>query len=106
MDSAGLLFGLLCVCVLSAISNGQVSKEVSAEDAGPQNSAVSAERDLLQAMEALLGRYHDQLPSAEKRGIPLCAMGSRCAMRYGPRYGTLCDCGRGSNCNSYLLKCI
>ncbi|KAL2088304.1 hypothetical protein ACEWY4_015203 [Coilia grayii] len=106
MDSAGMLFGLLCVSVLSVICNGQVSKEVSAEDAVPQNSAVSAERDLLQAMEALLGRYHEHLPSSEKRGIPMCGMGSRCAMRYGPRFGTLCDCGRGSNCNSYLLKCI
>lgn len=47
MDSAGILFGLLCVGVLSAISNGQVSKEVSTEDVGPQNSAVSAERDLV-----------------------------------------------------------
>lgn len=47
MDSAGILFGLLCVGMLSAISNGQVSKEVSTEDVGPQNSAVSAERDLV-----------------------------------------------------------
>ncbi|XP_031424909.1 cocaine- and amphetamine-regulated transcript-like [Clupea harengus] len=106
MDSAGMLFGLLCISFLSVICNGQVSKEVSTEDVGPQNSVVSADRDLLQAMDVLLGRYNEQLPSSEKRGIPMCGMGSRCAMRYGPRFGTLCDCGRGSNCNSYILKCI
>lgn len=37
---------------------------------------------------------------------PQCGMGSRCAMKFGPRIGKLCDCGRGANCNSYLLKCI
>lgn len=35
-----------------------------------------------------------------------CGMGDRCAMKFGPRIGKLCDCGRGANCNSYLLKCI
>uniref|UniRef100_A0A672Z980 Uncharacterized protein n=1 Tax=Sphaeramia orbicularis TaxID=375764 RepID=A0A672Z980_9TELE len=35
-----------------------------------------------------------------------CGMGSRCAMKFGPRIGKLCDCGQGANCNSYLLKCI
>lgn len=47
MDSAGMLFALLCVSLLSVICNGQVSKEVSAEDTGPQNSAVSADSDLV-----------------------------------------------------------
>lgn len=37
---------------------------------------------------------------------PQCGMGDRCAMKFGPRIGKLCDCGRGANCNSYLLKCI
>ncbi|KAK7891392.1 hypothetical protein WMY93_023355 [Mugilogobius chulae] len=35
-----------------------------------------------------------------------CGMGDRCAMKFGPRIGKLCDCGRGANCNSFLLKCI
>lgn len=35
-----------------------------------------------------------------------CGMGDRCAVRRGPRIGMLCDCGRATNCNSYLLKCI
>ncbi|XP_067346795.1 cocaine- and amphetamine-regulated transcript-like isoform X2 [Channa argus] len=57
----------------------------------------------IEALEALLGKMH----STEKRGnIPTCGMGDRCAMKFGPRIGKLCDCGRGANCNSYLLKCI
>ncbi|XP_041645436.1 cocaine- and amphetamine-regulated transcript-like, partial [Cheilinus undulatus] len=38
--------------------------------------------------------------------VSSCGMGDRCAMKFGPRIGKLCDCGRGANCNSYLLKCI
>lgn len=35
-----------------------------------------------------------------------CGLGARCAMKLGARIGKLCDCSRGANCNSYLLKCI
>ncbi|CAL9701210.1 unnamed protein product [Knipowitschia caucasica] len=60
------------------------------------------EQDLVSALQLILGQIH----SAEKRSIPVCGMGDRCALKFGPRIGKLCDCGRGANCNSYLLKCI
>ncbi|XP_016886207.1 cocaine- and amphetamine-regulated transcript-like [Cynoglossus semilaevis] len=106
MDSSGLLRGLLFLGLLSVLCHGQASQEVSAEDFTVDKPEPAADRDLIDALETLLGRMHNRI-SYEKRGsIPLCGMGDRCAMKYGPRIGKLCDCGRGANCNSYLLKCI
>uniref|UniRef100_A0A3B5A030 Uncharacterized LOC103367867 n=1 Tax=Stegastes partitus TaxID=144197 RepID=A0A3B5A030_9TELE len=107
MESSGTLRGLLLLLgLLSAVCHGQVSQEVS-EEFGEDKAEAAADRDLIEALEALLGRAQNRLPSTEKRGsIPLCGMGDRCAMKFGPRIGKLCDCGRGANCNSYLLKCI
>ncbi|XP_074523256.1 cocaine- and amphetamine-regulated transcript-like [Halichoeres trimaculatus] len=105
MESSGLLRSLLLLLLLSVLCGGQASPEVSSEDSGPE---TAADRDLwVEAVEALLSRIHPRVSSTEKRGsIPLCGMGDRCAMKFGPRIGKLCDCGRGANCNSYLLKCI
>ncbi|XP_070765315.1 cocaine- and amphetamine-regulated transcript-like [Enoplosus armatus] len=107
MDSSRMLRGLLFVGLLSVMCYGQASQEVSAEDFGVDKPEPAADRDLVEALEAVLGRMHNRISSTEKRGsIPLCGMGDRCAMKFGPRIGKLCDCGRGANCNSYLLKCI
>ncbi|KAM6950035.1 cocaine- and amphetamine-regulated transcript-like [Anarrhichthys ocellatus] len=107
MDSSGTLRGLLFVGLLCVMCRGQSSQEVSAEDFGLDKPEPAADRDLMEALEALLGRMRNRIPSTEKRGsIALCGMGARCAMKFGPRIGKLCDCGRGANCNSYLLKCI
>ncbi|KPP61736.1 hypothetical protein Z043_120133 [Scleropages formosus] len=35
----------------------------------------------------------------------LCDVGERCAMKHGPRIGRLCDCLRGTACNSFFLRC-
>ncbi|XP_076003112.1 cocaine- and amphetamine-regulated transcript-like [Genypterus blacodes] len=107
MDSSRMFRAVLCVGLLSALCHCQASKEVSAEELGAERPELSTDRDLIEALEALLSRVQTRLSSTEKRGvIPVCGMGERCAMRFGPRIGKLCDCGRGSNCNSYLLKCI
>ncbi|XP_036820479.1 cocaine- and amphetamine-regulated transcript protein [Oncorhynchus mykiss] len=107
MDSSGVLLRLLCIGLMSVMCRGQASHEVSAEDFGAQNSAAAAEKELVDAMEALLVKMQSRLPSNEKRGmIPPCGMGDRCALRHGPRIGKLCDCGRVSSCNSFLLKCL
>ncbi|CAL8246016.1 unnamed protein product [Lota lota] len=106
MNRSGILRGLLCVGLLAVLCRGQTSREVSSEDFGVDRSDVGAERDFIEAMERILGKMHDSVSSPEKRGIQLCGMGDRCAMKFGPRIGKLCDCGRGANCNSYLLKCI
>ncbi|KAK2854284.1 hypothetical protein Q5P01_006945 [Channa striata] len=103
MESSGMLRGLLVVGLVAAVCHGQASHEVSAEDFGLDPPESAADKDLVEALEALLGQMHPP----EKRGsIPMCGMGDRCAMKFGPRIGKLCDCGRGANCNLYLLKCI
>ncbi|XP_069031229.1 cocaine- and amphetamine-regulated transcript-like [Embiotoca jacksoni] len=107
MDSSAALRGLLLVFLLSVMCRGQASQEVSAKDLGEERPETASDRELVEALEVLLGRMRSRGSSPEKRGsIPLCGMGDRCAMRFGPRIGKLCDCGRGANCNSYLLKCI
>ncbi|XP_034049350.1 cocaine- and amphetamine-regulated transcript protein [Thalassophryne amazonica] len=103
MDSAGVLRGLLCASLLCVLCHGQTSTQDSAED----RLDPAADQDLMDALEALLGRTRSRISMTEKRGsIPVCGMGDRCAMKFGPRIGKLCDCGRRANCNSYLLKCI
>ncbi|CAN9507271.1 unnamed protein product [Ophioblennius macclurei] len=120
MDSSGtlralLLLPLLLLLVLGSVpSLGQTSQEVSVEDLRDLRDLVeqrpepAADRELMEALETLLMKLHSPpLLHPDKRGvIPLCGMGDRCAMKYGPRIGKLCDCSRGANCNSYLLKCI
>ncbi|XP_060899463.1 cocaine- and amphetamine-regulated transcript-like [Labrus mixtus] len=102
MEISGILHSLLLLLLLSVLCGGEASPEVSSEDPD-----AAPDRDLVDAVEALLSRIHSRVSSTEKRGsIPLCGMGDRCAMKFGPRIGKLCDCGRGANCNSYLLKCL
>ncbi|XP_052459229.1 cocaine- and amphetamine-regulated transcript protein-like [Carassius gibelio] len=94
---------LTIVVLFTVLCTGQMSQELTDDT---QLSQQQMENELAEAMTALLGRYQPHLPSSEKRGIPQCAVGSRCALRLGPRIGKLCECVRGSNCNSFLLKCI
>ncbi|XP_051236360.1 cocaine- and amphetamine-regulated transcript-like [Dicentrarchus labrax] len=106
MDSSRMLRGLLFVGLLTVMCHGQTPQEVSVEDVG-EDKTENLDKDMIEALEALLGRMHNRISSTEKRGsIPMCGMGDRCAMKYGSRIGKLCDCSRGSTCNSYLLKCI
>ncbi|XP_017259581.1 cocaine- and amphetamine-regulated transcript-like [Kryptolebias marmoratus] len=107
MESSKMLRGLLLLGLMSILSRTQATQEVSAEDFEVEKPETAADRDLAEVLEVLLDRMNNHISSTEKRGsIPLCAMGNRCAMKFGPRIGKLCDCGRGANCNSYLLKCI
>ncbi|KAG7315226.1 hypothetical protein KOW79_021314 [Hemibagrus wyckioides] len=103
MESSGIRIGVLLITLSFIMCNGQHLPEVSEEDL--QNSDVNPGNGMVEEMEDLLSRLQNRFPSTEKRGIP-CAIGSRCAMRFGPRFGQLCSCSRGSYCNSYLLKCI
>ncbi|KAK2914106.1 hypothetical protein Q8A67_002505 [Cirrhinus molitorella] len=103
MTTSEILTGLIIVGLFTVMCCGQTSEEFTDDT---QLSQQETENELVEAMTALLGRYQPNSPSSEKRGIPQCAVGSRCAMRLGPRFGKLCECVRGSNCNSFLLKCI
>nr|XP_023669972.1 cocaine- and amphetamine-regulated transcript protein-like [Paramormyrops kingsleyae] len=102
MQSSGLLLQLMCASAVTFICCGQAwSDDAAAEGTG------SSEKQLVEAMNEILGRFQSRFPSLERRGtLPTCGVGQRCAMRLGPRIGRLCDCSRGGHCNSYLLKCI
>ncbi|XP_018421969.1 PREDICTED: cocaine- and amphetamine-regulated transcript protein-like [Nanorana parkeri] len=108
MNSSQLLFHLLCASVLLfCVCHGQSSREISSEDFDAKKIATSSEKELVEAMEELLGKFQDRYPVYQKRAqIPMCDIGERCAVKQGPRIGKLCDCSRGSSCNSFLLKCI
>ncbi|KAM4749629.1 cocaine- and amphetamine-regulated transcript protein-like [Rhinophrynus dorsalis] len=108
MDSTTILFKLLCASLLiSTLCQGQSSREMSSEDFDGKKPPSSSERELVEAMEELLEKFQDRYPTNQKRAqIPLCDIGERCAVKQGPRIGKLCDCSRGSSCNSFLLKCI
>uniref|UniRef100_A0A2K6G4D6 Cocaine- and amphetamine-regulated transcript protein n=1 Tax=Propithecus coquereli TaxID=379532 RepID=A0A2K6G4D6_PROCO len=49
-----------------------------------------------------------RIPIYEKKygQVPMCDAGEQCAVRKGARIGKLCDCPRGTSCNSFLLKCL
>ncbi|XP_056336512.1 cocaine- and amphetamine-regulated transcript 4 [Danio aesculapii] len=64
-------------------------------------------RDLAEALDELLDGDQDNRISLEKKAsiIPRCDVGERCAMKHGPRIGRLCDCMRGTACNTFFLRC-
>ncbi|CAI9601124.1 unnamed protein product [Staurois parvus] len=108
MDSSPLLVRFLCASLLLfCLCRGQSSRELSSEDFEVKKMPTSSEKELVEAMEELLGKFQDRYPMYQKRAqIPMCDIGERCAVKQGPRIGKLCDCSRGSSCNTFLLKCI
>uniref|UniRef100_UPI00398F5374 cocaine- and amphetamine-regulated transcript protein-like n=1 Tax=Pristiophorus japonicus TaxID=55135 RepID=UPI00398F5374 len=109
MESWGLYALLLCTSLLLLHCQGQSREATSAEDYPPKKHSASAEKELFEAMEDILGRIQNtRFSSYEKKAgqIPMCDIGDRCAVKQGPRIGKLCDCARGTTCNSFLLKCI
>ncbi|XP_066461990.1 cocaine- and amphetamine-regulated transcript protein-like [Eleutherodactylus coqui] len=59
------------------------------------------------ALGEMLEYNQDRGLALEKKAlqVPRCDVGERCAMKYGPRIGKLCDCLRGASCNSFMLRC-
>ncbi|TRY65871.1 hypothetical protein DNTS_018026 [Danionella cerebrum] len=102
MKRSEMLTGLVMAGLLTLACFGETSQNDLASSEEIHLSQRETENELVEAMASILERF----PSANKRGIPQCAMGSRCAMRMGPRFGQLCECRKGTNCNSFLLKCI
>ncbi|KAH0628046.1 hypothetical protein JD844_008716 [Phrynosoma platyrhinos] len=88
MESSLALLALLSAAsvLLSGVAQGQEEEE--SQELQPR--AV----DLYSTMEDT---------SREKE---LCDAGEQCAVRKGARIGKLCDCPRGTSCNTFLLKCL
>ncbi|XP_028661488.1 cocaine- and amphetamine-regulated transcript protein [Erpetoichthys calabaricus] len=69
----------------------------------------SNEKQLIDALQEVLEKLKNKrIPYYEKKigQLPMCDAGDQCAVRKGARIGKLCDCPRGTSCNSFLLKCL
>ncbi|GCB60061.1 hypothetical protein scyTo_0009104 [Scyliorhinus torazame] len=107
MESSALF--LLLVCTALPLLHCQGQSREATEDYPTSKHSDSAERELFEIMDDILGKIKStRFSSYEKKAghIPLCYIGDRCAVKQGPRMGKLCDCARGTTCNSFLLKCI
>ncbi|XP_064294674.1 cocaine- and amphetamine-regulated transcript protein [Phalacrocorax carbo] len=71
--------------------------------------SASREKELIEALQEVLEKLKSKrVPHYEKKfgQVPMCDAGEQCAVRKGARIGKLCDCPRGTSCNSFLLKCL
>ncbi|XP_038621809.1 cocaine- and amphetamine-regulated transcript protein [Tachyglossus aculeatus] len=67
------------------------------------------QKELIEALQEVLKKLKSKrIPVYEKKygQVPMCDAGEQCAVRKGARIGKLCDCPRGTVCNSFLLKCL
>ncbi|XP_063042164.1 cocaine- and amphetamine-regulated transcript 4 [Engraulis encrasicolus] len=108
MDSARVvMFISVCLSVLGTVCRGELSSpesRVSGQEEQFQMGFVA--RDLAEALEGLLeGDQDNHILEKKASIIPRCDVGERCAMKHGPRIGRLCDCMRGTACNTFFLRC-
>ncbi|XP_051499140.1 cocaine- and amphetamine-regulated transcript protein [Apus apus] len=101
----------LALCALAAAlllsARGQ-GAEPPRRDLGTLGGG-SREKELIEALQEVLEKLKSKrVPHYEKKfgQVPLCDAGEQCAVRKGARIGKLCDCPRGTSCNSFLLKCL
>ncbi|PWA33330.1 hypothetical protein CCH79_00014086 [Gambusia affinis] len=90
---------------MSSVCQGERSTEGQLPSA-PDEPTFGFE--LAEALQGLLDEADSRVGlSVEKKAsvIPRCDVGERCAMKHGPRIGRLCDCLRGTACNTFFLRC-
>ncbi|CAB1351054.1 unnamed protein product [Coregonus sp. 'balchen'] len=100
----------VCMSVFSVICQGQMSPDNRLSSQEEHFPLGYVTRHLADALEGLLegGQQDNRIGlSVEKKAslIPRCDVGERCAMKHGPRIGRLCDCLRGTACNTFFLRC-
>ncbi|KAK5854493.1 hypothetical protein PBY51_004681 [Eleginops maclovinus] len=85
----------LCLSLLTSLCQGQRSPDTLFGLTDKELAALLDEDDSSVSL------------SVEKKAsvIPRCDVGERCAMKHGPRIGRLCDCLRGTACNTFFLRC-
>ncbi|KAM6475307.1 cocaine- and amphetamine-regulated transcript protein [Python bivittatus] len=106
------LFALLGAALLLLVgAHGQEEGELQprALDLYSTMEDTSHEKELIEALQEVLEKLKSKrLPHYEKKygQVPMCDAGEQCAVRKGARIGKLCDCPRGTSCNTFLLKCL
>ncbi|XP_067424740.1 cocaine- and amphetamine-regulated transcript protein [Emydura macquarii macquarii] len=111
MESTRLLALLSAAFVLLLGARGQEEPELQprALDLYSTMEDTSHEKELIDALQEVLEKLKSKrIPVYEKKfgQVPMCDAGEQCAVRKGARIGKLCDCPRGTSCNSFLLKCL
>uniref|UniRef100_A0A1A7Y792 Cocaine-and amphetamine-regulated transcript 4 n=1 Tax=Iconisemion striatum TaxID=60296 RepID=A0A1A7Y792_9TELE len=94
--------------VMTSVCQGERSSENQLQSASDEPVFGLATNELAEALQGLLDEADARVGlSVEKKAsvIPRCDVGERCAMKHGPRIGRLCDCLRGTACNTFFLRC-
>ncbi|XP_034401623.1 cocaine- and amphetamine-regulated transcript 4 [Cyclopterus lumpus] len=96
----------VCLSVLTSLCQGQRSADNQLPSAADEPMLGFTTDELAEALHGFLDDSSFGL-SVEKKAsvIPRCDVGERCAMKHGPRIGRLCDCLRGTACNTFFLRC-
>ncbi|KAM9737314.1 cocaine- and amphetamine-regulated transcript 4 [Menidia menidia] len=98
----------VCLTVMTSLCQGERSPENQLPSAPDEPILGLSTNELAEALQGLLEEADSRVGlSVEKKAsvIPRCDVGERCAMKHGPRIGRLCDCLRGTACNTFFLRC-
>uniref|UniRef100_UPI0037E9A2DB cocaine- and amphetamine-regulated transcript 4 n=1 Tax=Semicossyphus pulcher TaxID=241346 RepID=UPI0037E9A2DB len=98
----------VCLSVMTSLCQGQRSADNRLPSAPDEPFMGLTTKDLAEALQGFLDEADSSVGlSVEKKAsvIPRCDVGERCAMKHGPRIGRLCDCLRGTACNTFFLRC-
>ncbi|XP_016896653.1 cocaine- and amphetamine-regulated transcript 4 isoform X2 [Cynoglossus semilaevis] len=97
-----VVFLVVCLSVMTSLCQGQRSADLQLDEPLLGRTVTK-----LEALQSLLSDSNAASLSVEKKAgvIPRCDVGERCAMKHGPRIGRLCDCLRGTACNTFFLRC-
>uniref|UniRef100_A0A8P4GN25 Cocaine- and amphetamine-regulated transcript protein n=2 Tax=Dicentrarchus labrax TaxID=13489 RepID=A0A8P4GN25_DICLA len=98
----------VCLSVLTSLCEGQRSPDSRLPSAPDEPAIGLTTKELAEALQGFLDEADSSVGlSVEKKAsvIPRCDVGERCAMKHGPRIGRLCDCLRGTACNTFFLRC-
>ncbi|XP_007486564.1 cocaine- and amphetamine-regulated transcript protein [Monodelphis domestica] len=104
-----LLGATLLLLLLGACSQEDSGLQPRALDIYSTVEDTSHEKELIGALQEVLKKLKSKrIRIYEKKygQVPKCDAGEQCAIRKGARIGKLCDCPRGTSCNSFLLKCL
>ncbi|XP_048360713.1 cocaine- and amphetamine-regulated transcript protein [Sphaerodactylus townsendi] len=103
------LLGAALVLLLGVSGQEETELQPRALDLYSAAEDTSHEKELIEALQEVLEKLKSKrLPHYEKKygQVPMCDAGEQCAVRKGARIGKLCDCPRGTSCNTFLLKCL
>ncbi|XP_060116733.1 cocaine- and amphetamine-regulated transcript protein-like [Heteronotia binoei] len=100
---------VLLFLLLWAAQGGFGTAVRSSREFSSKQSYRAHEKELLEELQNVLEKLQHKTASTwEKKfnQVPKCSFGDPCAVKKGARIGKLCDCPRGSACNTFLLKCL